>query len=90
MNQDSAKTWSELPIENRIGYVLSVCSFTLGYCMIFISMLINDNHGVHPSILSAFGISLTFCGAVLGISLKYENSLSKFKEEIRSQLKDKT
>lgn len=89
MTQESSKTWAELPIENKIGYVLSVCSFTLGYCMIFLSMLLNDDHSVHPSILSAFGISLTFAGAVLGISLKYENSLNKFKEEIRSQLKDK-
>lgn len=60
--------------------VFSLAGLTLLFCSLYI-----PPHGeIHPTVLAAFGMILTFVGTILGIDYKYRSLLySVFQNSVR-------
>lgn len=80
------KHWKTLSIKDRFVYTLSVCSFSLGWILVFIGFFVPPLGEISSSVLGIFGTSLIFTGSCLGISMHYENQLEKIKKEVDSRL----
>ncbi len=74
--------FDRLTFKEVIMYSLTVACFTAATVAIFMSILIEPRGEIHHSVLTYFGISMTFCGSLLGISAHYSNELTKFKAEV--------
>lgn len=80
------KHWKTLSIKDRFVYTLSVCSFSLGWILVFVGFFVPPLGEISSSVLGIFGTSLIFTGSCLGISMHYENQLEKIKKEVDSRL----
>ena len=68
--------------KDRIQFDASLLVLLSGIVLVFVALLIEPVGIIHYSVLSAFGMLLTFVGAVWNLDIKYT-----FKtEEMRSQL----
>lgn len=82
--------WKTLTVKDRFVFTLSVCSFTLGWILVFIGFFVPPLGEISSSVLGIFGTSLIFTGSCLGISMHYDNQLQKIKKEVDSRLKSVT
>ena len=80
------KHWKTLSVKDRFVYTLSVCSFSLGWILVFVGFFVPPLGEISSSVLGIFGTSLIFTGSCLGISMHYENQLEKIKKEVDSRL----
>ena len=80
------KHWKTLTVKDRFVFTLSVCSFSLGWILVFVGFFVPPLGEISSSVLGIFGTSLIFTGSSLGISLHYENQLEKIKKEVDSRL----
>ncbi|MDE6273205.1 MAG: hypothetical protein K2M31_09405 [Muribaculaceae bacterium] len=74
--------FDRLTFKEAVMYGLTIACFVAATVAIFLSMFIEPRGEIHASVLTYFGISMTFCGSVLGISTHYSSELTKFKAEI--------
>lgn len=73
--------------KEKIQYTFAAVAFVCGLTLIFIAAFKIPPLGVvDPTIVSVFGIILTFIGAIFGISAHYKNELTQFKSEVNSDL----
>lgn len=80
------RKWATLTVKDRFVYTLSVCSFSLGWILVFVGFFVPPLGEISSSVLGIFGTSLIFTGSCLGISMHYENQLEKIKKEVDSRL----
>lgn len=73
--------FGKLSFKEMLLYGLSVVSLTVGFAMLFTGMLLPPKGEIHPTVITAFGIILTFVGAMLGITAKYDYELARFKSK---------
>ena len=78
--------FDKLTMKELITYALAIGCMTAAVVAIFLGMYIPPQGEVHASVLTYFGISSAFCGALLGISAHYSNELTKFKTSITDTL----
>lgn len=64
-----------------ISYFLIFC----GIGLLVLSMLIPPQGEIHPSVLAAFAMILTFVGAVIGIDYKYKSIIAKYMDFVQQQ-----
>lgn len=74
-----------LTIRELISYALCALSFIAGIVLIFASLLIDPRGVIDHSVIYSFGLLLTFCGSLLGISMHYECELNNFKNKILNE-----
>lgn len=68
--------------KDKIQFFASLVVLLAGIVLVFVALLLEPVGIIHYSVLSAFGMLLTFVGAVWNLDVKYT-----FKtEEMRSQL----
>ena len=78
--------FTELSFRDKISYLLCLLSFFLGSTLVFVAVVIEPQGEIHASVITTFGMFLTFCGSVLGISMHFASELYKFKNEINKRL----
>lgn len=82
--------FERLTFKEVIMYWLTVACFIAATTAIFMSIFIEPRGEIHASVLTYFGISMTFCGSVLGISTHYSSELTKFKAEISQMMSNQS
>ena len=65
-----------------MAYSMAYLSLIAGFAMLFIGMYTEPKGQIHESVLTAFGVILVFVGAILGISLHYNNELARIRNAI--------
>lgn len=58
-----------------IQYFITIFLIVVGVTMLFCAMFTPPHGEIHPSILAAFGMILTFVGTTLGIDYNYKSKL---------------
>lgn len=81
--------FDKLTFKEMLLYGLSVVSLTAGFSMLFIAMFLPPKGEIHPTVITSFGMVLTFAGAMLGISAKYDYELTKFKTKAMEILRNR-
>ena len=61
--------WSELGFKDKTAYTTAIASFVLGWIIVLIGIFIDPQGKVDHTIITCFGIALSYTGAVLGIFL---------------------
>lgn len=86
MEETKHKSWKELPLRDKITYIISFIAFALGWIITIIGFFVEPVGMVSDSVLWILGQSLLFVGSVLGIAQYYNRSLNNFKEDIMNTL----
>ena len=84
-----AFTFKELPIKDRVSYILCVLSFIAGTSLTFIGMFIDPVGEIHSTVLTSLGVFLSFSGAIIGISTHYSTELTNFTTEVQRTIYEK-
>ena len=75
--------------KEQIQYGFSTIAFVFGMVLVAVSAFAIEPLGiVDPTIITIFGLVLSFTGAVFGINMHFDNELSKFKAEIRDEFEE--
>ena len=74
--------FDKLTFKDAMAYSMAYLSLIVGFVMLFIGMYTEPRGQIHESVLTAFGIILVFVGAILGISLHYNNELARIRTAI--------
>lgn len=61
-----------------IQFFITVFLIVAGVALLFCSMFIPPHGEIHPSVLAAFGMILTFVGTTLGIDYNYKTKFFQF------------
>lgn len=56
-------------------FILAVILVVAGLVLIFFGFFTDPRGEISPSVLTAFGETLTFCGAVIGLDYNYRSKL---------------
>ena len=76
-----ALTFKELPIKDRVSYILCVLSFIAGTSLTFTGMFISPVGVIDSTVLTSLGVFLSFSGALIGIN--------SFKTEVQRTIEEK-
>lgn len=82
-------TFKDLPIKDKISYILCCASFVCGTVLTFLGMFIDPVGEIHSTVLTSLGVFLSFSGAIIGISTHYSTELTNFKTEVQRTIYDK-
>ena len=75
--------------KEQIQYAFSTVAFIFGMVLVGVSCFAIEPLGiVDATIITIFGLVLSFVGAVFGINMHFDNELSKFKTEIRTEFEE--
>ena len=84
-----ALTFKELPIKDRVSYILCVLSFIAGTSLTFTGMFIAPVGVIDSTVLTSLGVFLSFSGALIGINSHYSTELNHFKSEVERSIGEK-
>lgn len=73
------KSWKELTFKNKFAYVTAACSFTFGWVLTYWNFMIEPMGEISDSTLWILGQSLTYTGAVIGITTYVKNTVDELK-----------
>ena len=79
--------FDKLTLKEIIIFLLAIGCQVAAIVAIFIGMLIEPRGEIHASVLTYFGITCSFSGALLGISAHYSNELTKFKTSVMNDIR---
>ena len=82
------KTFKELSFKDKVSMILCVTSFGFGTLFAAGGLFLPPPGVIDASVITSFGIFLTFCGSILGINNHYKLQMEKIKSEI-SNMTDK-
>ena len=83
--------FDKLTFKEFFTFVLAAVCIIAGIVLVFISLYMPPQGEIHPTVITLFGIMLSFAGAILGFSMHTDAQIEKFKAEIRKYLgEDKT
>lgn len=74
--------FDKLTLKELLILAIAVICQTAGIICIFLSMFIEPRGEIHNSVLMYYGLTSSFCGALLGISQHYQVQLEKFKASV--------
>ena len=58
--------------KESIQFIASIVVLLLGIVIVFVSLFLDPVGIIHPSVITVFGMFLSFVGAIWNIDLKYE------------------
>lgn len=77
--------------KENLQFISSLFVLFAGLVLVFISLFIQPTGEIHPSVITAFGMFLSFVGAVWHLDLKYDFKTRELEHHISSKMKrDKT
>lgn len=82
-------TFKDLPIKDKISYILCCASFVCGTVLTFLGMFVDPLGVIDASVLSSLGIFLAFSGSLIGLNVHYSAELTHFKTEVQRTIDDK-
>ena len=74
--------WKELCFKNKLSFILCIIAFVFGIILASVGMILPPLGVIDGSVITCFGMLLTFVGSILGISQHYAVELEKIKSEI--------
>lgn len=78
--------WSK-ETKEKINYILACLMIVFGVGLTIAGFIVPPLGEISASVLTGLGESLTFAGALLGISLHYANELTSFKNKVNERLR---
>lgn len=81
--------FQDLPIKDRVSYVLCIASFLCGTILTFCGMFLAPIGVIDSSVLTSLGIFLSFSGTLIGINVHYSTELHHFKSDVQRTIGDK-
>lgn len=82
-------TFKDLPIKDKISYILCCASFVCGTVLTFIGLFVDPLGEIDASVISSLGIFLTFSGSLIGLNVHYSSELTHFKSEVQRTIDEK-
>lgn len=82
-------TWDSKTKE-KINYGLAAFMMIFGVGLTIAGFIVPPLGEISAGVLTALGESLTFGGALMGISLHYSNELTTFKRQIEKEIEQGT
>lgn len=79
--------WSELGFKDKLSFVICAGAFVMGFVLSVAGFCVPPTGEISGSMLTWFGMVLTFVGSVLGISTHYNVELEKIKKEVKGGVK---
>lgn len=83
MAEEKREKWRKLSFKEKLSYVLCGGAFVMGFILSVAGFCVPPTGEISGSLLTWFGMVLTFVGAVLGISTHYGVELEKIKKEVQ-------
>lgn len=77
----------EKPSKENLQFISSLFVLFAGLVLVFISLFIQPMGEIHPSVITAFGMFLSFVGAVWHLDLKYDFKTRELEHHISSKMK---
>lgn len=74
---------------SKICEILAIVLVSAGILLIFIAIVIPPFGEIHSTVLWALGQMFALGGSLLGIKEHYDSKLTRVKDEIKEELKDK-
>lgn len=75
------------PSKENLQFISSLLVLFAGLVLVFISLFIKPMGEIHPSVITAFGMFLSFVGAVWHLDLKYDFKTKELEHHISSKMK---
>ena len=73
--------------KENLQFISSLFVLFAGLVLVFISLFIKPTGEIHPSVITAFGMFLSFVGAVWHLDLKYDFKTRELEHHINSKMK---
>lgn len=73
--------------KENLQFISSLVVLFAGLVLVFISLFIQPTGEIHPSVITAFGMFLSFVGAVWHLDLKYDFKTRELEHHINSKMK---
>lgn len=73
--------------KENLQFISSLFVLFAGLVLVFISLFIQPMGEIHPSVITAFGMFLSFVGAVWHLDLKYDFKTRELEHHISSKMK---
>lgn len=73
--------------KENLQFISSLFVLFAGLVLVFISLFIQPTGEIHPSVITAFGMFLSFVGAVWHLDLKYDFKTRELEHHINSKMK---
>ena len=73
--------------KENLQFISSLFVLFAGLVLVFISLFIKPTGEIHPSVITAFGMFLSFVGAVWHLDLKYDFKTKELEHHISSKMK---
>lgn len=73
--------------KENLQFISSLLVLFAGLVLVFISLFIKPTGEIHPSVITAFGMFLSFVGAVWHLDLKYDFKTKELEHHINSKMK---
>lgn len=74
-------------LKDSLQFIASILVLISGVVIIFLSLYIEPIGIIHPSVISVFGMFLSFVGAVWNIDLKYNFKMKELEATLRDEKK---
>lgn len=92
---NSTRKYSDLPFKDKVAIITAVCSFFLGWIMLYVGMFLPPSGEIHPSVITAFGTALVYAASIFGFALyvksagseMYNDMMNKLSKQIDDRLK---
>lgn len=78
--------YSQLTYKEKVSYCTCIASFILGWVLLFAGFIVPPTGELTASVITAFGMALTYSGSILGIAIYFNNQMAEFKSEINKKL----
>ena len=83
MKEEERISWKDLNYKEKLSFVLCIIAFVLGFILSIAGFCVPPTGEISGSLLTWFGMILTFVGSILGISTHYSVELEKIKKELK-------
>lgn len=78
--------WADLGFKDRTAYSTAIASFILGWVIVLTGIMIDPKGKVDHTIITCFGIALSYTGAVLGIFLYIKDKNTELYNDVMGRL----
>lgn len=75
-------------LKEKIQFIASLIVLVAGLALIFISLILEPVGIIHYTVLTAFGMLLSFVGAVWNLDLKFEYKTNELKYDYERRTRD--
>ena len=82
------KSWKELSYRDKSAYTTANLSFFLGWLIAFIGLFLPPIGEVSPSVITVFGIGISFTGGVYGIALYVKGAKTELLNELNKRINE--